>query len=144
MTGSTGTMTKRFEDSTGEKGLFIYDNDGVDDYYFLNDETEMAQFLHLINELNMTTIRQEHQLQQWRVIAKQMDLQTGSIAYMTIQALNYPSILSIEKDETRQASVKVYVKPDYDELQLKAFMKLLPLGTTCRFITVRETKEVEI
>lgn len=40
---------KRFEYSVGEKGPLIYDNDGVDDYYFLNKPKEMDDFIKLLN-----------------------------------------------------------------------------------------------
>ena len=40
---------KRFEYSVEEKGPLIYDNDGVDDYYFLNKPKEMEDFIKLLN-----------------------------------------------------------------------------------------------
>lgn len=40
---------KRFEYGKGDKGPLIYDNTGVDDYYFLNDPEEMEKFINLIN-----------------------------------------------------------------------------------------------
>ena len=42
-------MTERFEVGTGDKGLMIVDNEGVDDYYFVNDKEELQQFVDLIN-----------------------------------------------------------------------------------------------
>ena len=42
-------MTDRFEVDVGDKGLMIYDNDGVDDYYFVNDKKELQKFCDLIN-----------------------------------------------------------------------------------------------
>lgn len=44
-------MTKRFEYGKGDKGLLIYDNTGVDDYYFINDPQEMKEFIDLINSI---------------------------------------------------------------------------------------------
>ena len=40
---------KRFEYDVGDKGPLIYDNDGVDDYYFLNKPEEMEDFIKLLN-----------------------------------------------------------------------------------------------
>lgn len=40
---------KRFEYGEGTEGPLIYDNKGVDDYYFLNDPEEMEKFINLIN-----------------------------------------------------------------------------------------------
>ena len=42
---------KRFEYGEGDKGPLIYDNTGVDDYYFLNDSEEMDKFIDLINSI---------------------------------------------------------------------------------------------
>ena len=39
----------RFEVGKGDKGLLIYDNEGLDDYYFVNDKEELQQFVDLIN-----------------------------------------------------------------------------------------------
>ena len=41
---------KRFELGNGGKGPLIYDNEGPDDYYFVNDEKELQQFIDLVNE----------------------------------------------------------------------------------------------
>lgn len=41
--------TGRFEVDEGDKGLMIYDHEGVDDYYFVNDKEELQQFCDLIN-----------------------------------------------------------------------------------------------
>lgn len=40
---------KRFEYDVGDKGPLIYDNNGVDDYYFINDPKEIKEFIKLIN-----------------------------------------------------------------------------------------------
>ena len=40
---------KRFEYDVGEKGPLIYDNNGVDDYYFINDPKEIKEFIKLLN-----------------------------------------------------------------------------------------------
>ena len=46
-------MTKRFELGEGTSGPLIYDNNGPDDYYFVNDEKELQEFIDLVNkELN--------------------------------------------------------------------------------------------
>ena len=42
-------MTKRFEYGKGDKGPLIYDNTGVDDYYFINDPEELEKFIDLLN-----------------------------------------------------------------------------------------------
>jgi len=42
-------MTDRFEVDIGDKGLMIYDNEGIDDYYFVNDKKELQKFCDLIN-----------------------------------------------------------------------------------------------
>ena len=42
---------KRFESGEGDKGPMIYDNTGVDDYYFINDPEELEQFIKLINSI---------------------------------------------------------------------------------------------
>lgn len=42
---------KRYELGTGDKGRLIYDNEGVDDYYFIDSPEELEQFIkHLNNE----------------------------------------------------------------------------------------------
>ena len=41
---------KRYEYSDGNRGPLIYDNDGVDDYYFLNNSKEMDKFIELLND----------------------------------------------------------------------------------------------
>ena len=43
-------MNKRFELGNGDKGPLIYDNEGPDDYYFVNDEKELQSFVDLVNE----------------------------------------------------------------------------------------------
>ena len=40
---------KRFEYDVGDKGPLIYDNNGVDDYYFINDSRELKEFIKLLN-----------------------------------------------------------------------------------------------
>lgn len=40
---------KRFEYGEGTEGPLIYDNKGVDDYYFLNNPKEMEKFIKLLN-----------------------------------------------------------------------------------------------
>ena len=45
------TNYKRFESGEGDKGILIYDNTGVDDYYFLNDPEELEKFINLINHI---------------------------------------------------------------------------------------------
>jgi len=42
-------MTEQFELGVGEKGVMIYDNDGPDDYYFIEDPKELQAFIKLIN-----------------------------------------------------------------------------------------------
>lgn len=46
-------MTDRFEVDIGDKGLMIYDNDGIDDYYYLgNDTKDVKALCTLLNELH--------------------------------------------------------------------------------------------
>ena len=45
------TNRKRFESGEGTKGPLIYDNTGVDDYYFINDPEERTKFIDLINSI---------------------------------------------------------------------------------------------
>ena len=40
---------KRFEYDIGDERPVIYDNNGVDDYYFTNNPDEMKQFVKMIN-----------------------------------------------------------------------------------------------
>jgi len=42
-------MTEQFELGVGEKGIMIYDNNGPDDYYFIEDPKELQKFIKLIN-----------------------------------------------------------------------------------------------
>lgn len=41
---------KRFELGNGDKGPLIYNNNADDDYYFVNDEKELQEFIDLVNE----------------------------------------------------------------------------------------------
>lgn len=43
--------SKRFELYVEDR-ITIYDNEGVDDYYFLDDKEELLEFLELVNNLN--------------------------------------------------------------------------------------------
>lgn len=55
-------MTERFEVGKGDKGLLIYDNEGVDDYYFVNDREELQKLCDLINnDENIERLTQENE-----------------------------------------------------------------------------------
>jgi DNA repair ATPase RecN len=55
-------MTERFEVGEGDKGLLIYDHDGVDDYYFVNDKEELQKLCNLINsDENIERLTQENE-----------------------------------------------------------------------------------
>lgn len=55
-------MTERFEVSEGDKGLMIYDNEGPDDYYFVNDKEELQKLCDLINnDENIERLTQENE-----------------------------------------------------------------------------------
>ena len=137
---------KRFELGKGDKGLLIYDNEGVDDYYFVNDKEELQEFCDLINERESKIHNLEHTIALFEVIAEQSKYQMGSLAFMNIKSLAYPNtVLYIEKDEEEHGAVKIYVKKDYDELLLKAFLKeTLILGLKYKILTVNEVKTKEI
>ena len=133
---------ERFEVDTGDKGLMIYDHEGVDDYYFVNDKDELEQFVALVNQRETRIHYLEYKQKEFEVLAKQMNLQIGSLAYLKIIELQYPNtILHIRMDkEDTHHCVKIYVKPDYDELLLKAFLKHIPLGVEYKVIIVNEIK----
>ena len=136
---------KRFEVDKGDKGLMIYDNEGVDDYYFVNDKEELQEFCNLINEREQKIFKLERTISQFEVLAKQMDLQMGSIAALTIRAIDFPDILHITKDNEEPGTAKIYVKTGYDPILLKAFMKSnVPLGIKCKFVVVSDVKVEEI
>lgn len=137
--------TGRFEVDKGDKGLMIYDHDGVDDYYFVNDKEELEKFVALINQRETRIQYLEYKQGEFKVLAKQMNLQMGSIAAMTMKALDYPDILYITKDQEEPGTAKIYVKTGYDPILLKAFMKSnVPLGIKCKFVVVCDVKVEEI
>lgn len=137
---------KRFEPGKWDKGILIYDNEGVDDYYFVNDEKELQEFCNLINKRELKIAKLEHRIAQFEVLAEQMNFQMGSLAFMKIKSLAYPNtVLHIEKDKEEHGAVKIYVKKDYDELLLKSFLKeVLVLGIKYKILTVNEVKTKEI
>lgn len=138
-------MTGRFEVDKGDKGLMIYDHEGVDDYYFVNDKEELQEFCNLINKREQKIFKLERTIAQFEVLAKQMDFQMGSIAYLTIKALDYPDILYITKDQEEPGTAKIYVKKGYEPFMLKAFMKShVPLQIKCKFVVVNDVKIEEI
>lgn len=138
--------TGRFEVDEGDKGLMIYDHDGVDDYYFVNDKEELEEFVALINQRETRIQYLEYKQREFEVLAKQMNLQMGSLAYLKIIELQYPNtILHIRMDkEDTHHCVKIYVKPDYDELLLKAFLKHIPLGVKYKVIIVNEVQTTTV
>ena len=76
--------TKRFEPGKGDKGTLIYDNEGPDDYYFVNDEEELQEFCNLINQREAKIAELEHTIALFEVLAEQSNFQMGSLAYMKI------------------------------------------------------------
>jgi len=137
--------TGRFEVDEGDKGLMIYDQEGVDDYYFVNDKKELQEFCNLVNEQEEKILGLQQTIIQFEILSKQMNLQLGSIAAMTMKALDYPDILYITKDEEEPGTAKIYVKTGYDPILLKAFMKsTVPLGIKCKFVVVSDVKVEEI
>jgi len=137
-------MTNRFEVDTGDKGLMIYDHDGVDDYYFVNDEKELQEFCDLINERERKIQRLENDISKCEVLLKQLDFQTGSEAYLTVKALAFEDILYIKKDVCEPGTVRIYVKKNYSPFILKSFVKLIPLGIHCKFFVVSDVKSERI
>ena len=135
-------IEKRFEVGYSENQDTIFDNEGVDDYYHLgNDTRDVNALCERLNEYEEKVVYLEHKLKEYDIIAKQMNLQTGSIAYLKLKELSYPNtILHIAKDKKETGTVKIYVKKDCDELLLKAFMKNIPLGVKCKIIKVIDVK----
>lgn len=139
-------MIKRFELGEGDKGILIYDNAGVDDYYFVNDKEELQKFCNLINKRELKIDKLERIISKFEVLAEQMNIQMGSLAFMKIKSLDYPdTILHISRDKEERDAVRIYVKKDYDELLLKSFLKeTLVLGIKYKIFTVNEVKTKEI
>lgn len=50
MTKKFGRKYKRYHIEKGDKGLMIYDNEGLDDYYFINDEEDFQALCDRLNE----------------------------------------------------------------------------------------------
>lgn len=131
---------KRWTLEESENQDTIYDNEGLDDYYHLgNDTRDVKAICDVLNEYDKTVTYLTHKLNEYEILAKQMNLQTGSIAYLKILSLSYPNtVLHIAKDKQENGTVKIYVKKDCDELLLKSFMKNIPLGVKCKILAVTD------
>lgn len=136
---------KRFFPEGEEDRLVIVDDEGVDDYYFVNNKEELQQFCNMINKREDKIKKLEKDLKDWEVLAKQLNIRNGSIAYLTILSLDYPdTILHIAKDEKEPGAVKIYVKKDYNELLLKSFMGEIPLEIKYKVLVVTDVQTKEV
>ena len=64
---------KRFEIDEGYRvdgtnGKIIYDNEGIDDYYFIYDNQELEDFVKLLNELNDENRELQKKVKDWKFV----------------------------------------------------------------------------
>ena len=133
---------------------FVDDDGDICGWMFHNylvDETDSMmtgeEVTDTLNRLGRENAQLDFDLFRHKVFCEQMNLQTGSLAYMKILvALHFKDILYLEKDESGQATIKAYVKPEADENELNKFRDYLPLGATCRFFIITDglLEEVEL
>lgn len=101
---------KRFESGEGDKGPMIYDNTGVDDYYFLNDPKEMEEFINLINSIetewkeNYNHVMGEYKKQLIQINEK--DLQISELKKENQKLTELINLIAEAHSYTKEESVK--------------------------------------
>ncbi len=101
---------KRFESGEGDKGPMIYDNTGVDDYYFLNDPKEMEEFINLINSIetewkeNYNHVMGEYKKQLIQINEK--DLQIPELKKENQKLTELINLIAEAHSYTKEESVK--------------------------------------
>lgn len=99
---------KRFE--YDEKDNIIYDNKGVDDYYFLNNPEEMEKFINLINSIetewkeNYNHVMGEYKKQLIQINEK--DLQISELKKENQKLTELINLIAEAHSYTKEESVK--------------------------------------
>ena len=132
VTDDDGKEIKFWSPTIKDNGKVIYDGKESDD---------VKNICALLNKQEGQITYLNRKLKEYEILAEQLNLQTGSIAYLKMISLDYSNtVLHIEKDKEEDGVVKIYVKKDYNEPLLKAFMKNIPLGVKYKIIAVTDVK----
>ena len=114
---------KRYELDKGSKGQMIYDHEGVDDYYFINDPEELKKFVDSLNDSentwkeNYNHVMGEYKKQLIQINEKDLEI---SKLKKEIQELKINQQLTYKETESREfKGNKLYIKDTHTELKME-------------------------
>jgi hypothetical protein len=120
-------------DLMAERFILMENINDPNDYHIIdteNDETyTKMEIVKLLNE-------QDYKIHEYKVLAKQLNMREGTLAYLTLLSLDYKDILYIRKDEVDSGTINIYVEDCPDKKQLSKFREHIPLMVKCRFFIV--------
>ena len=94
---------KRFElEEYSSKGSVIFDNDGVDDYYFLKNKEELKEFVDMLNKDNQQSKKD------WDYFVEQIDKLQSQVSELTED--NRELKILVESLKTQNKKLKLRLK----------------------------------
>ena len=94
---------KRFElEEYSSKGPVIFDNDGVDDYYFLKNKEELKEFVDMLNKDNQQSKKD------WDYFVGQIDKLQSQVSELTED--NRELKILVESLKTQNKKLKLRLK----------------------------------